>query len=726
MAVKADQYISNIETYTPRSEHPRPNFVRFPWLSLNGLWYFQIDPDNKGLSEEWYLQGRVNQRRILVPFPWQSKLAFNGSSDLIDYRGIAWYQREFIIPEEWSGKHVILNFAGVDYHAMVWVNGIYVGEHFGGYTCFSFDVTKYVKMGNTNTLTVRVNDPSDTSEILCGKQRSLYKPVWENVKFTPSSGIWKPVWVEARSPTYISDFYIIPDIDTSSVQFKINLSSILTSSSLTLKIFDPFGKVVAIKELSILPGKTSVETSIYISSPLLWSPEHPHLYNASIMLIDCSGNVDEVWTYFGMRKISASKGRICLNNKPIYLMGALVQGYNPMGIYTPPTDEYIRRDIEVAKELGFNILRMHVKIEDLRFYYWADKLGILIWQDIPNVERFTSLSRANFERELKEIILQLRNHPSIVIWCIFNEEWGLSEGRMDDVIMESPQVQNFVKTMISLVRQLDPHRLIVDNSPSWSQTHSHMETDILDYHPYANNIMALQSMLREIVKNAYNGSTFGFAPGYNYTEQPIILSECGTNGIDGFRWTINEIRKYQLIVGYIYTELYDVEHEQAGLLTYNRILKRRSFDIAKVNALDYLAVDSEYLEASIFPKVIAQTNFEMNIYFSHYENREEYGYLCWRLEGTNIEGKVPVNFMAYSVNSYTLSFPAPQTLQKVLIWIEDEKGHVLAEQTAYINVTIKNPTIDLSTYFAYTIYIIVIFVIAYIGYRIFQRVLKEN
>ncbi|MEM2261128.1 MAG: glycoside hydrolase family 2 TIM barrel-domain containing protein [Candidatus Bathyarchaeia archaeon] len=724
MLVKTNN-LFNAEIYVPRPEYPRPNFIRSPWLSLNGFWYFQIDPENRGLNDEWYLQGRVNQQHILVPFPWQSKLAFNASSNysnLVNYRGVAWYQREFVVPVEWAGKRVILNFAGVDYHAMVWVNEKYVGEHFGGYTCFSFDITDHVKIGAANTVTVRVYDPPDTSEIPCGKQRSLYQPVWENVKFTSSSGIWRTVWIEARSLSHIVDFYIIPNVDESTVQFKINIS-LISTSTLTLKVFDPFNKLVAIKHLSILPGEKSVETSMHIDEPLLWSPENPHLYNVSITLIDGSGNIDEVWTYFGMRKISAGKGKIYLNNKPIYLMGALVQGYNPSGIYTSPTDEYIKRDIETAKNLGFNILRMHVKIEDPRFYYWADKLGMLIWQDIPNIERFTPISRANFERELKEIILQLRNHPSIIAWCIFNEEWGLSEGKMSDEIAASSQIRDFVKKMTHLVRQLDPHRLIVDNSPAWSQSHSHMETDICDYHPYASNIATWREMLEEIIKNTYNGSTFNFAPGYSYAGQPVIISECGIEGINGFRWTINELRKYQEIVGYIYTELYDVEHEYAGLMTYNRVLKRGDYNITKVNTLDYLAVDSEYLKASIFPRVITQTNFTINVYFSHYGSEEERGYLCWKLDGADVENKKPVNFTPYKVNTYILSFPAPQSLVKLRIWIEDERGCVLAEQTAYINVTVENvekEIVDSSSYFAYIVCAVIILVVAYISYRAFQ------
>jgi len=443
----------------PRPEYPRPQFVRDNnWINLNGEWDFGFDDANIGLKERWYKKGNLKNfdRKITVPFCFQSKLS--GIEDN-SFHEVIWYRRVFEIPKQFKNKKVLLHFGAVDYKCLIYLNDEYVGSHEGGYIGFSLDVTDFLE--DTNVLVVRVEDPSRDLEIPRGKQ--FWKSEIESIFYPRVSGIWQTVWLESLSPEFqIDDLKITPNIDKSEVMVEININGIgFSELYLFIEILfnnrtiaqdiinlDFIGKIGQRKNKKVVkeriemynkkmfdenPTRFKFKVTIPENLMFLWDTDNPNLYDLSLKIQnEKTGEIyDEISSYFGMRKISISdyekKGKhILLNGKPLYQKLFLVQGYWPDSLYTPPSDDHIKKDIQYVIDFGFNGLRTHQKAFDARFLFWCDKMGVLVWGEIGNAYRFSVKSQLRLINEFVAEVERDYNHPSIIAWVPLNEGWGIS------------------------------------------------------------------------------------------------------------------------------------------------------------------------------------------------------------------------------------------------------------------------------------------------------------
>jgi len=655
---------------TSRLEYPRPDFQRDNWLNLNGTWAFAFDPNQVGLEQKWFdPNSEAFQKSIIVPFAWQSTLS--GIAEPSQYN-VAWYRRAFTVPETWADQHVVLHFGAVDYQAQVWVNSQLVGKHEGGYIPFEFDITDRLITGE-NQVVVRVEDPADLTEIPHGKQSSNPPNPWDDVDFTTVSGIWQTVWLEARPAAHITQVHITPDVPNSRAMIAVKVESPLTQNvELQITVQSPDKRTVSHSQPIVLDKTNIGQTftiTIDLSSPLLWEPETPYLYYVDLKLSTPDQSSDVLHTYFGMRSIEVSGSNILLNGHPIYLRSALVQGYWSDGLYTAPSDEALKSDITLAKQMGFNGLRMHLKIEDPRWAYWADQLGMLLWNDIPCPVKFTSLARERLTRDLQAMIERDYNHPSIVIWSPYNESWGL-EFRSD------VDVQQYLSDLYKQIKDWDPTRLIVDNS-GWR----HVRTDIADSHKYTDNTYAWNDYLSQLETSPMEVTVLGhpfFAEGQVYGGQPLMVSEYGTGWGDerpvDFQWQTKEIRRHGGLVGYTYTELYDIEHELAGLARYDRTVKQIAYDLATVNTPDFIGLD---YQGKLFVK--SGQVIDVPIFISAYgQPALSTAIVDWRLESIGDEPKPllsgsygALTLIPYSVtNLAPLSFTMPDYRGSVRLTVE--------------------------------------------------------
>src|SRR5262245_8218273 len=441
-------------------EYPRPQMVRKEWLNLNGLWEFSINGKDAP-------QPLSFPDQILVPFPVES--ALSGVMKPVTQSDRLWYRRTFEVPKKWDERRVLLHFGAVDFETTVWVNGKEVGQHRGGYDAFSFDITDALNRYGVNELVVTAWDPTDAGTQPRGKQIRKPGGIW----YTSTSGIWQTVWLEPVNAAYIASLEITPDVDHGNVLVNVNTTVHFGSFELEVMAKDRSGRMTQ----EIAPNGHPVRLAL--KDPTLWSPDNPHLYDLMVRLKLGSRTIDSVQSYFGMRKIGLGKDdrgrtRLMLNNKPVFQFGPLDQGFWPDGLYTAPTDEALKYDIEMTKKLGFNMARKHVKIEPERWYYWCDKLGLLVWQDMPNGDKHigqrdqditrSAESAEQFETELKALISGRFNHPSIVMWVPYNEGWG----------------QWDTARIVNLVKQLDPSRL-VDSASGWTDRGV---GDVIDMHRY--------------------------------------------------------------------------------------------------------------------------------------------------------------------------------------------------------------------------------------------------
>jgi beta-galactosidase/beta-glucuronidase len=407
------RWAAQVSPENAHPEYPRPQLVRKDWLNLNGLWDLAIAPKDAAKPDAF-------PNQILVPFPVES--ALSGVMKPVSEQDRLWYRRTFILPRKWLGRRVILHFGAVDFESTVWVNGDEIGRHRGGYDGFSFDITDALHPAVPNELIVAVWDPTDAGTQPRGKQVRKPNGIW----YTPTSGIWQTVWLEPVDAAYIFDLRITPDVDTSSVHVRPITPPLLGDCSIEITAKDRGVKVAA----GSCPSGGDLQLNL--KKPKLWSPEHPYLYTLEAKLKLGSRTLDKVESYFGLRKISLGKDekgftRLMLNNQPYFQIGPLDQGFWPDGIYTAPTDEALRFDIEAIKKLGMNMARKHVKVEPDRWYYWCDKLGLLVWQDMPSggagkagkkgapdgVPASAEKAR-QFESELQALVETHRNHPSII------------------------------------------------------------------------------------------------------------------------------------------------------------------------------------------------------------------------------------------------------------------------------------------------------------------------
>ncbi|HTI78026.1 MAG TPA: glycoside hydrolase family 2 TIM barrel-domain containing protein [Mycobacterium sp.] len=541
-------------------EYPRPQMARKQWLNLNGVWSYTGRPDGNATPPA----PNDYTERILVPYPTESAL-----SGIQRHDDQMWYRKVFKLPSDWRGQHVLLHFGAVDQIATVWVNNQEVAHHEGGYTEFSADITKALRFPGTQEITVRVDDRNETNPFPIGKQRN--KP--GGLFYTGSSGIWQTVWIEPVQTAHIDKLDITPDLASLTVTPRISGTK---NERAEIVVSEPGGAVV-----SISSGKAGQTMRLPMPNAHLWSPENPYLYDLKVRLVSPSGNVvDEVTSYAGLRTIgtvSDAKGRprIALNGKITFLHGPLDQGYWPDGLYTAPTDDALKFDLEQIKALGMNFVRKHAKVEPARWYYWADKLGLLVWQDMPSL--YVSLdipvgplpdpppqAKANFERELMAMIDQLRSVTSIVGWVPFNEGWAEYD----------------TARIAGAVKANDPTRMVDANSGvnCCKSRGDSGAGDIYDDHTYVGPGRPLVKPndpdRRVRVDGEYGGLGLvldknrwpGPPQAYEMTDSQPKLTERYVK----VSQDLEDVIRNGGLSGAIYTQTTDVENEVNGFMSYDR------------------------------------------------------------------------------------------------------------------------------------------------------------
>ena len=537
-------------------EYPRPQMVREQWMNLNGIWDF-----GKASAME-YNAAKSFDNKILVPFPIESAISGIMATDFKANRGQVFvYRRDFNIPSEMEGQNILLHFGAVDWECDVFVNGKKVGRHTGGFDPFYFDITSALKPGDqAQQIEVFVRDEQEFGGYPHGKQKINEKGIW----YTPTTGIWQTVWLEPVPKTYVKDLEIVPDIDKAVVNVTVNAVN-AGSAKATIEIYDGNRRISQTKNVAL--GKS---IAIPIKNMKLWSPDTPFLYDMKVEIVDNKKVVDEVGSYFGMRKISLGQQNgmpcIMLNNEYIFQFGVLDQGFWPDGIYTAPTDNALRYDIEKIKEYGMNVSRKHIKVEPARWYYHCDKLGLLVWQDMPcnGYGKDGKLLgsdigiRDNFHDELGRIIDAYKNHPCIVMWIVYNEGWG------------QPNAETSQKG-VDVARSHDDSRLISIAS-GW---HDSEYGDIKDTHWYSRpNMLPNPNNKRASVCGEYGGLTYmvdghrwigGSKMVYTTVDNPDELTDTFIEYMN----SINGMKANGLCAA-IYTQITDVEDEENGLLTYDR------------------------------------------------------------------------------------------------------------------------------------------------------------
>lgn len=533
-------------------EYPRPTMTRTRWQNLNGLWDYALSNKEATEAPATYIG------QILVPYPFESALSGVGKKSTPDNR--LWYRRTFTVPAAWKDERVLLHFGAVNWDSSVSVNGKLLATHRGGYDGFSVDITGSLKSGEneTNEVVVSASNPlrSDVPNAqVLGKQR--VKP--GGIFYTGATGIWQTVWLEPVPTASISALKITPNLDTKTLKVTASLLGEASGAKVLITLLD--GK----KEVAQTTSAPNTEASLSLSSPHVWTPEDPHLYSLKVALMKDGKALDSVGSYAAMRKISLGKdarghNRILLNNQFVFQIGALDQGYWPDGIYTAPTDSALKFDIEAAKKFGFNLLRKHAKVEPERWYYWTDKLGVIVWQDMPQAfdDHLSAESKTQFETELRALIAGRHNHPSIVMWVPFNEGWGQHD---------TPEV-------VSLIKSLDPSRL-VSNASGWNDFKG--VGDIVDTHAYPGPWSEIAEPTRAAVNGEFGGVTMR-VPGHMWTEDvfgygaTLKDGQLVTKRYQALMKRAYALREERGTSAFVYTQLTDVEQESNGLLTYDRAI----------------------------------------------------------------------------------------------------------------------------------------------------------
>jgi hypothetical protein len=565
------QWTERVDPLKPWPEYPRPQMVRKEWMNLNGLWDYAILPADT-------MNPSPFQGQILVPFPVESALSGVGKHLLPDQK--LWYMKEFKLPKDWEGKRVLLHFEASDWETRVLVNGKHVGSHRGGYDPFQFDITDALKKRGTQIILVSVWDPTDQGWQPRGKQVGSPKGIF----YTATSGIWQTVWIEPVGDDYIKELNITPVMNEGGWGLVLGGQTPQTDGEIQqLKDSIEFIVKAGEKIIATKRGPAGQKQYVKIDKPRLWSTEDPFLYDLDVTLYTDGKITDHVTSYTGLRRISLGKDdkgitRIMLNDRFIFQNGPLDQGFWPDGIYTPPSDEAMRYDLRIIKKLGFNMLRKHVKVESRRFYTWCDRMGILVWQDMPSAfknlpegntsEKRPDKANVQFEQELRRMIINHSNNPCIIMWVPFNEGWG----------------QYDTERIVGLIRGFDPSRL-VDNASGWSDMKA---GDVIDRHHYPEPVAPRPETSRAAVLGEFGGLGFAMTGhtwqqenwGYQQMTSPEDLLEL-------YRTFYDSVLKFKYDPGLsasIYTQITDVETECNGLMTYDRAaIKMDTAQLYKIN-----------------------------------------------------------------------------------------------------------------------------------------------
>lgn len=552
----------------PRPEYPRPEMVRTEWLNLNGEWYFAFDFSLSG-EERGLPEGEGFDHKIIVPFAPESKLSGIGFPDFIP---CVWYKRSFTLPENWSGRKIFLHFEAVDYRATIWLNAKKVGEHEGGFTPFSFDITKFLNPGE-NILIVRAFDDTRSGRQPAGKQSTRFESY--SCFYRRTTGIWQTVWLEPVSDIYIKKYKVFPDIDNKEAHILVFLNQTPEVGKVSLRVTaEAKKKFEAAKKAAEL-----VHFTVPLKDMKLWEIRSPYLYEMEIAFAREKNIEDRIHGYFGMRKIHARGNKIYFNNRPLFLRMVLDQGFYPDGIYTAPSWEDLKRDIEISKGLGFDGARLHQRVFERCFLYWADRLGYLVWGEFADwgLDLEKPESFLVFAKEWTEAVERDFTHPALIGWCPFNERWN-------------EQYPGVMENIFRLTKILDPSRLVIDSSAGYHV----VSPDVYDSHNYEQEVgrfkEAFDGLLESPPRVFVNGRPERHAP---YEGQPYFVSEYG--GIwwnpgqqDEKAWGYGDrpktpeefIERYRklteallfnsAVAGFCYTQLYDIEQEVNGLYTFDR------------------------------------------------------------------------------------------------------------------------------------------------------------
>ncbi len=565
----------------PRPEHPRPQFQRAQWINLNGVWSFEFDVGLSGMEREYFRQ-RGFARQISVPFCPESTLSGVAYTDFIP---ALWYHRTFRVPPAWAGKRVLLHFGGVDYECQAFVDGQWVGRHTGGSSSFAFDITAVVKPGHEQHLVVYARDDQRSGAQAYGKQSARYYSY--GCSYTRTTGIWQTAWLEAAGMYGLREAHVIPDVAGGALVVTPRWYAVRRGLRLRVRVADGTHAVCD----RTVPAHDGVPVVLPLQSPRRWSPEDPHLYHLTYTVLDARGAVvDTVQSYAGLRSIVCEGDQLLLNGEPLYLRMVLDQGFYPDGIWTAPSDAALKRDIVLAQRAVFNGVRLHQKVFEERFHYWADRLGYLTWGESASwgMDLSGSAAARNFLAEWREIVVRDRNHPSIITWTPFNES--------------NPAYRSFnarlQRDIYELTKTLDPTRPVNDAS-GWC----HVVTDLFTVHNYEQD----PAKLAEQLARDAHGRVWQWAPAEQtaYAGQPYLVDEFG-----GMRWIppeqrphserswgygdtpksleefytrldglVNALLSVPHVRGYCYTQLTDVEQEQNGIYTYDR---RAKFDMRRI------------------------------------------------------------------------------------------------------------------------------------------------
>lgn len=571
----------------PRQEYPRPQFVRERWQNLNGPWEFEFDFGNSGVERKLFEQGEFS-KNITVPFCPESDLSGIGYRDFIN--GV-WYRRKVDIQP--GGQRVILHFGAVDYLCRVWVNGLEAGTHSGGYASFQFDITDQCR-GGENTIVVYAEDHVRDPHQARGKQSELYAS--HGCDYTRTTGIWQTVWLEYVPQTYIRQTKIITDDKNPSVSVSVELCGPIEGIQIRLTAFYEGNKMGTVSAVA-----SGASTSLFL--PLkelhLWEPGRGRLYDISYELLKDGAVLDHASGYFGIRTILLQDGKILLNHKPVFQRLVLDQGFYPDGVCTAPTDEALKRDIELSMAAGFNGARLHQKVFEERFLYWADRLGYLVWGEYGNwgLDHTSAFAVTSMLPEWLEILQRDFNHPSIVGWCPFNETWDYLGRQQDNAVL---------RTIYLATKAVDPTRPVIDTSGNY-----HVITDIYDIHDYEQSV----EIYRERYQRVADGEYYEPHPKrQSYGGQPYFVSEYGgawwapgkENGWgygdapkseEEFAARYNGLTSSLLssknVCAFCYTQLTDVEQECNGIYSFDRSPKFSEEIYQKIRAVNQQKAEIE-------------------------------------------------------------------------------------------------------------------------------------
>ncbi len=576
----------------PRPEYPRPQMVRSEWTNLNGEWDFEIDYGKSGKHKKFFERTSLSGK-IVVPFCPESKLSGIANTDFLN---AVWYMREFEMTGNWLTQKVLIHFGAVDYDSEVWINGSSVGKHRGGYTSFSFDITKFVKPGK-NTVTVYAEDDVRTGLQPGGKQSNEYGSY--GCLYTRTTGIWQTVWLESVPNTYLSKFKLTPDPENDCVHIAATILG--NPSDCVLEAEALFNGHCEGTSRAVVAGN-NVNLLIKLDSAYLWEPGNPNLYDLKLFLCRGEKQIDCVDSYFGMRSIALGTDAILINGKAVFQRLVLDQGYYPDGIYTAPSEEDLKKDIEISLELGFNGARMHEKVFEPRYIYWADKLGYLVWGEYANWG-LNITAAEGLERSLPEWLEAVErdySHPSVVGWCPFNETWDWNGTKQNDEVL---------KIVYNTTKMLDPTRPVIDTSGNF-----HVAADIFDIHDYEQDpekfavkfepmkhggpVYVTHAERQKYAGQLYFVSEYGgiwWNPGqmdeqsWGYGDRPQSSEEF----ISRYKGLTEALLNNPKICAFCYTQLYDVEQEVNGLYTYDRKPKFNPETIRAINtkeaAIEHMA-----------------------------------------------------------------------------------------------------------------------------------------